>query len=78
MTRCPSHRPKLTRKDTAFREGIGLRHITRSNAKPSNATGRRASNLLPIMSSHALTPARLLLPSAPNSPTDARDRALSP
>lgn len=78
MTSRPSTWPKLTRKDKALREGIGLRHITLNTAGTSNATGRRPSDPLQIMSSHALNSARLLLPPASNSTTDVRTRALSP
>lgn len=78
MTRRPSQRPKLARKNTAFRDGIGLRHIALNTVRPSNATARRPSDLLPIMSSHALRAARLLLPPASNSTADVRTRALSP
>jgi hypothetical protein len=78
MTNRPSYRPGLTRKDTAFREGIGLHHIRLSTAKQSKPPGRRLSDLLPIRPSHALRPARMLPPSAPNSSTHTRGRALSP
>lgn len=78
MTRRSSPWPKLTRKDKALREGIGLRHITLNTARPSDATARRQSDLLPMMSSHALRSAHFLPPPASNFTADVRTRALSP
>jgi hypothetical protein len=75
MTSRPSYRPGLTRKNTAFRDRIGLRHIRLSTAKQSKPPGRRPADLLPIMPPHPLRPARLLMPSAPNFSTDTRGRA---
>lgn len=78
MTRRPSQRPKLARKDTALRDGIGLRHITPNTAKTVERDRKEAVRPAPIISSHALRSARLLLPLASNSTADVRTRALSP
>ncbi len=72
MTRRPSHCPKPTRKHPAFRGRTPLRSITLSTAKPSNSTGTRPSNLLPINASHTLGSALLLLSAPPKSTTEAR------
>ena len=78
MTRHPSPWPKLTRKDKALREGIGLHHIALNTVRSSDATARRPPDLLPVMSSYALNSARLLPPPASNSTADVRTRAFSP
>ncbi|WP_395172776.1 hypothetical protein [Roseibium alexandrii] len=47
MTTCPPQCQKPIRKDTAFRERIGVRQMPLNTAKSSKLTGR-LSDLLPI------------------------------
>jgi hypothetical protein len=78
MTRCPSHRPKLTRKYIAFRDGVALRQSTPITGKSSRQTGAEPADPSTITSSQAFGPHHLPQPRPTRHRLGAANAALSP